>query len=293
MQFVPLWTSILNSRKVAGLPDDLYRMWTLCLVVAQEHDHRYGTLPTPDDLSYRLHLEPDVTMSRLSRLSRAGFIEECDGVYSIHDWEDWKHRPDPTATARKRAQRERERQNPPGITSTNGEHDQSNDVTVTGVTPKSHGCHAPTNLTSPDLNSTHTPLPPEGDEWARVADSWIKDGDEIEEPFVPPAPDRPAPPMDPAIQKATDIAALVGGDIGWGTWASNRIKLGDKPEWIEPALQEAVDANTLNTHFVGGILKRYKREGGPRAPLQGPGKGGRFSDGPLPKPKIYNSIAGP
>lgn len=231
MQFVPLWTSILNSRKVAGLPDDLYRMWTLCLVVAQEYDHRYGTLPAPDDLSYRLHLDPKECMSRLSRLSRDGFIEIQDGVYSIHDWEDWKHRPDPTSAARKRAQRQREREKKQEVTSESDDTDPSIDVTVTAVTSQMSQCHAPTNLTLPDLK-THPPTPRDA-------------------------------PLDADADRVCHLAAELGGDISWALWCSRRIQMGDSPAVMEAALKAAVDAGIVNQQYVGKIATRYARDGIP------------------------------
>jgi hypothetical protein len=169
MQFVPLWTSILRSRKVATLPDDLYRTWTLCLLTAQEHDHKHGSLPSVDDLSYSLHMSNDNCLSRLSRLVTLKFLDLRDGIYYIHDWDDWKHKPDPTGTARKQAQREREREQlrkAKEVTERNGEHDtieDVTDVTVTSVTSQMSQCHAPTQL---NYNSTTTqrqpPQPPAG-----------------------------------------------------------------------------------------------------------------------------------
>lgn len=153
MQFVPLWTAILRSRKVAGLPDDLFRTWTLCLLTAQEHDHKHGSLPPVDDFSYSIHMEAKSLMSRLSRLVTLRFLDIRDGVYYIHDWDDWKHRPDPTGAARKRAQRERERQKELEAqedNDRNGEYHESENVTVTPVTSRDV-----TKVTMSHTNSTN------------------------------------------------------------------------------------------------------------------------------------------
>lgn len=157
MQFVPLWTNIARSRKVAALPDDLYRTWTLCLVTAQEHDHKNGSLPTADDLAYFLHMDTEELMSRLSRLSRSGFLDVQDGVYYVHDWQDWKHRPDPTAAARKRAERDRKKSQvlpKVEVTDDSKGDEPSSDVTVTAVTSQMSQCHAPTQLNSTQLQHT-------------------------------------------------------------------------------------------------------------------------------------------
>lgn len=125
MQYVPLWTCILKSRKVGSLPPDLFRFWILCLVSAQEHDHRRGTLPSLDDLAYSLHMESDKVADLMSQLVRRDFVTDREGVYAIHDWKDWKHLPDPTAAERKRRQRARNAQS---VTT-----DHVTDVTETAV----------------------------------------------------------------------------------------------------------------------------------------------------------------
>ncbi len=107
MQYVPLWTCILKSRKVASLPPDLFQFWILCLLSAQEHDHRRGTLPSLDDLAYSLHMETDQVAVFMAELVTRDFVTDCDGVFEIHDWKDWKHDPDRTAAERKRRQRSR------------------------------------------------------------------------------------------------------------------------------------------------------------------------------------------
>ena len=143
MQFVPLWTSILRSQKVAAMPDDLYRMWILCLVVAQEHDHRSGSLPCLEDLAYTLHLDAKECESRASRLNRDGFLDLIEGVYLIHDWGDWKVKNDPTGALRSRRYREKVKEEK-GLT------EMSKQAIVTAVTAvtHNHGNHGPTNLTS-------------------------------------------------------------------------------------------------------------------------------------------------
>jgi len=187
MQFVPLWTTILRSRKVAGISESLRWTWVECLLTAQEHDHKHGTLPNVDDMSYALHMESEELMSRLSRLSRAGFLDEQDGVYSIHDWEDWKYRPDPTAAARKRAERERKNaqdKHGNGVKDEDMGHDRSSDVTVTAVTSEMSQCHAPTTTTTTtQLNSTETqypPYPPSGDDVVDFGRLTLKDRFDLE-----------------------------------------------------------------------------------------------------------------
>jgi len=272
VQFVPLWTSVLRSRKVASLSESLRWTWIACLLVAQEHDHKHGTLPNVDDMSYALHMEPAELMSRLSRLSRAGFIEEHGGVYSIHDWDDWKHRPDPTATARKRAQRERERLKTQAVTSRNGEPDASGDVTVTAVTSKSHGCHAPTQLNRPQQN-THPPTPRDGgDECA--CEPFDPSGEEDESPDIVRLPE-PAWTTEQrrVVEQATRWWGASNGDsvvgsllrtypVGWVEEAihSHHGKVQDR---LQPARLEGF----CRMLWAGGAWQPEKRTG-PGKPLR-------------------------
>lgn len=146
MQFVPLWTCILKSRKVGQLPAELFRFWILCLVSAQDHDHRRGTLPHLDDLAYSLHMDLPEVESLMSRLVTMGFVTDRDGSYAVHDWQDWKYQPDPTAAERKRRQRAKK-----------GDPESNGHVTdVTDVT-ENHACHALTEQSRAEINPPTVP----------------------------------------------------------------------------------------------------------------------------------------
>ena len=102
MQFVPLWTSILKSKKIGSLSSDEGWFWTRCLVSAQDHDHKNGTLPSIDDLAYSLHMEVTEVTRLITALVAKGFVTDVRGCYAIHDWQDWRYKPDPTNAERQR-----------------------------------------------------------------------------------------------------------------------------------------------------------------------------------------------
>lgn len=109
MPFVPLWTSVLRSRKVAALSDDLFRLWITCLLEALEHDKARGTLPPAEDFSPALRRDMETLRSDLERLAERGFLDRRGGGFAVHDWQQWQYSKDPTAAARMRAYRERKR----------------------------------------------------------------------------------------------------------------------------------------------------------------------------------------
>jgi hypothetical protein len=150
MQFVPMWTCINKSRKLHALAGEDFKFWVLCLTLAQEHDHIRGTLPDLDSVAFALHLEMTVVKSRMATLVRSRLIDEEDDVYRIHDWSDWKHRPDPSGAERQR--RYREKWGPNGKPSVTP-------VTSHNVIPLNHDVTP--QLTSSKLTATQNPpLPP-------------------------------------------------------------------------------------------------------------------------------------
>ena len=255
MQYVPLWTNILKSRKVGDLSPSEFRFWILCLLSAQENDHRKGTLPSLDDLAYSLHMEPPKVESLVSRLVTLGFVTDRDGVFMIHDWQDWKHNPDPTAAERKRRQRAK----------LGGSTNDSNVTDVTDVTRDTEmsRCHAPTEHSIAE--HSRPPLPPGG--------GPSEAGDL--EPFQAPIPEPPT--ADPLTDRVVALADEVSAG-GLGSWASNRIRLGDPPAWVESAIREGVDAGILAPKYLGKILERYVAQKGPK-PLA-PGRTARKDNAP-------------
>ena len=137
MQYVPLWTDILDAPnwKILDLPAELYRFWTFCLMAAQKHDHINGFLPDHRTLCRWFGMNPAEAKGLMQGLVDAGLIDaefiESNLVHRIHDWQDWRTSKDKTATERKRRQREKEKQKRDA--ECNGHAD---------VTGQSRSCHA-------------------------------------------------------------------------------------------------------------------------------------------------------
>ncbi len=253
MQYVPLWTCILKSRKVGGLPPDLFRFWILCLVSAQEHDHRRGTLPSLDDLAYSLHMETSEVAVFMSQLVTRDFVTDRDGVYAIHDWSDWKQLPDPTSAERKRRQRARIAKSPCSGHVTHEPHvtgvTADTDVTVTrDVTDVTESGDVTRYQSRAEQSSTETPLSPRGAERAWKA--------------AVPSPVNP-PPAIPELERVASLAAELSGDVAWSIWVNSQARLGHPLPAIEQALNVCVNKGKWSRELAAGVLRRLASEGYP------------------------------
>lgn len=144
VQFVPLWTSIIDgpSWKVLDLPPDLFRFWALCLLCAQKHDFVDGTLPEPRTLAHWINMGRLEAEGLLARLVAAGLVDCIDGGHRVHDWPDWRLVKDSGAVQRQRewrAARKAERDK---------ERDKKRDVSRNG--------HGPVTDSFGDVTPQHT-----------------------------------------------------------------------------------------------------------------------------------------
>lgn len=168
MQFVPLWTSILKSRKIGTLSPEAFRFWILCLVSAQDHDHKDGTLPRVDDLAYSLHMNVADATRLIKELVACDLICDSDACYSIHDWKDWKHNPDPTNAERQRRFREKRK-----MPKTPKQSENENPVTTVTVTESANEETIQVSGVSPMPDPAKTD--PEVDRLANLAASMAGD----------------------------------------------------------------------------------------------------------------------
>lgn len=208
MEFVPLWTDILDgpSWKIIDLPAEVYRFWTFCLLSAQKHDFADGYLPDLRTLSHWCQMDRDICVTLRDRLVELGLIdrvthegqdrdtsvtsagqdrdmsvtvtkESQNGpFFRVHDWDDWRAVKDPGAKERKRKQRMKAK----------GLRDESRNGhgEVTGqsqdVTPQ----HSAFSIQNSEENSikTTTPLPPTGGK--DVSSSIEKDPPEYPDPLT-------------------------------------------------------------------------------------------------------------
>jgi hypothetical protein len=275
VQYVPLWTCILKSKKVARLSPALFRFWILCLVSAQEHDHRKGTLPSLDDLAYSLHMRTAEVQSLMSQLVRRNFVTDRDGVYEIHDWKDWKYDPDPTAAERKRRQRAKLSAAPNSAQVTDVTA-QVTGVTAAGAVTEIHNVtgvaeiHDVTGYQSrTEQIRPESPLPPKGDGRA-----W-----------------KSAPsPVNRELDRLAGLAAELSGDVSWSLWVTAQSKLGHPLRAIEQALDVCVNKGKWSRNLAAGVLRRLASEGYPE-PETASGKtpAGEYTS----QTKAYKIIPGP
>lgn len=109
MQWFRFYSEALDDPKVQRLPGDLFKAWVNLLCLANEADER-GTLPTLDDIAFRLRLDDQKTADALRGLCRAGLLDgDADDGYSIHAWD--KRQPDSdSSTERVRRHRAKKQQ---------------------------------------------------------------------------------------------------------------------------------------------------------------------------------------
>jgi hypothetical protein len=223
--FLKLWTTLLDDPEIHALPHATRYGW-IAVMLGVKDTTDDGTLPDIRRLALAINETFEQTQSWVLELERLGLIEEEAGYLVVHGWARWQAKKDVTAATRQqrcRANKRAAKSNPPAPPREEEEQEERREEGV--VTRKL------SRVTGCDTTS-------------------------------------PTPPLSLSTPKTEedavcDLAATIGGDIGWATWASNRIRMGDTPQAIEAALSEAVDAKVISTSYVGKILKRYATEGVP------------------------------
>jgi hypothetical protein len=99
----------IHDPKILELSDGLYRAWTILLCIASEHD---GELPSAAKIAISLRVKPHRVAEWLTALSRAGLMDNADGVFSPHNWQVRQYKTDksdPTGAKRAKDYRDRRR----------------------------------------------------------------------------------------------------------------------------------------------------------------------------------------
>src|SRR5690349_1529840 len=85
-----LFDDLLDDPKIQKLPPDVFKCWINLLCLANKNDPR-GTLPTEEDIAFRLRMSEKILQPILITLDKAGLIEKNDdGVLVPHHWEKWQ-----------------------------------------------------------------------------------------------------------------------------------------------------------------------------------------------------------
>lgn len=77
------YTSALHDPKVQRLTGDLFKGWVNILCIAAEHD---GALPAVEDVAFALRITAKIATKLLDDLSKAGLLDQQDGISSPHNW---------------------------------------------------------------------------------------------------------------------------------------------------------------------------------------------------------------
>jgi hypothetical protein len=85
MQWFRFYSAALDDPKVQRLPGDLFKAWVNLLCLANEADER-GTLPSVEDITFRLRLGGVEGRETVATLVAAGLLDEADGALHIHGW---------------------------------------------------------------------------------------------------------------------------------------------------------------------------------------------------------------
>lgn len=111
MQWFRFYSEALDDPKVQRLPGDLFKAWVNLLCLANLQEER-GTLPSIEDIGFRLRMDDGAVATLLVELARRGLLDDEYTGYRIHGWQSRQYRSDtdPTATDRKRRQRSRDRE---------------------------------------------------------------------------------------------------------------------------------------------------------------------------------------
>jgi hypothetical protein len=81
----------VNDPKLLRLPDDLYRAWTILLCFASKGG---GTLPPADDIAIALRMKPSKVAEWITKLVRAGLMDDMGGHFEPHNWNGRQYKSD-------------------------------------------------------------------------------------------------------------------------------------------------------------------------------------------------------
>lgn len=85
MEWFRFYTRTLDSAKVQGLPDRLFKLWVNLCCLARERD---GPLPKIHDMAFRLRTREDHLVRMLAELENRNLVEKrVNGDLWMHDWE--------------------------------------------------------------------------------------------------------------------------------------------------------------------------------------------------------------
>jgi hypothetical protein len=183
MRWFRFYSEALDDPKVQRLPGDLFKAWVNLLCLANDGTPR-GTLPSIEDIGFRLRLSPAKTRAIIDKLVDHGLLDEVDGNVTPHNWNDRQAKSDNVA---ERVQKHRAKQAEPvtrNVTVTPQNRIDKNRVDESRVEPIATDAHAPPpNVRAQDVHwdtqveifgFAPTPDTPEHGRWQRSTGIWRK-----------------------------------------------------------------------------------------------------------------------
>jgi hypothetical protein len=101
----------IDHPKLLKLSDATHRAWWTLQCVASANG---GALPPAADIAVRLRLKPAKVAEWITKLVHARLIDNCDGVFRPHNWDDRQFQSD-SSTERVKRHREKKRNVPDGV----------------------------------------------------------------------------------------------------------------------------------------------------------------------------------
>lgn len=103
-----LWIDILDDKKVADMPDWLFRRFIFFVLAAKEFDHD-GLLQPVSDLAWRLRIPTDACTEALEALSKVGVTQKTADGWMLVNFKKRQVYEDSTNAERQRRYREKHR----------------------------------------------------------------------------------------------------------------------------------------------------------------------------------------
>lgn len=85
MRWFRFYHEALDDPKVQRLCPELFKAWVNILCLASEGTPR-GSLPSVEDIAFRLRLDLETTTAHCLALEGAGLVEWVDGFFQPHNW---------------------------------------------------------------------------------------------------------------------------------------------------------------------------------------------------------------
>lgn len=289
MPWLRLWIDVLDDVDLHELSDSTFRGWVLMLAAAKKFD-KDGMLPELKTMAHWMHVSKERVQSWINELVTAGFLERnvSNGVtISVHGWYRWQEPVDRTNAIRQARFRAKQRAK---LTKTEQKAISENPASRT----RALGCApaiAPAPAEYPDSETeTETDTPPTPpalrNRYVPLRNAVTTPSSEcvcVQVDSASPPEEKSKVAEDPELMRVATLAAELTGDVSWSLWVSQRVTLGDPVHWVESAIREMVDTGIIQRKYVGGILKRYAQDGGPKHCHSSNGKP-KTKDGPTNMP---------